>query len=54
LIEHLIDCHPELKRGFVSDGCANKVTIFDLKSLRTTGHQPFIVPGTLAILVVSQ
>jgi DNA-binding beta-propeller fold protein YncE len=35
---HGIALAPELNRGFVSDGRANKVTIFDLKTLKTTGE----------------
>jgi DNA-binding beta-propeller fold protein YncE len=35
---HGIALAPELGRGFVSDGRANKVTIFDLKTLQTTGE----------------
>src|SRR2546425_927751 len=35
---HGIALAPELGRGFVSDGRSNKVTIFDLKTLKTTGE----------------
>ena len=35
---HGIALAPELGRGFVSDGRANKITIFDLKTLQTTGE----------------
>src|SRR5216683_7052038 len=35
---HGIAIAPELGRGFVSDGKSSKVTIFDLKTLKTIGH----------------
>ena len=35
---HGIAIAPDLGRGFVSDGKAAKVTIFDLKTLKTLGH----------------
>jgi YVTN family beta-propeller protein len=35
---HGIALAPEFNRGFVSDGRANKVTIFDLKTLKTMGE----------------
>lgn len=35
---HGIALAPELGRGFASDGRANKVTIFDLKTLQTAGE----------------
>ncbi|MGH9398192.1 MAG: YncE family protein [Terriglobia bacterium] len=43
---HGIAIAPELNRGFISDGGADQVTIFDLKTLKTigevkvTGHNP--------------
>jgi len=37
---HGIAIAPELGRGFVSDGKAATVTIFDLKTLKTLGHVP--------------
>jgi len=37
---HGIAIAPELGRGFVSDGKASTVTIFDLKTLKTVGHVP--------------
>ena len=35
---HGIAIVPELNRGFTSNGRANSVTIFDLKTLKATGH----------------
>lgn len=37
---HGIALVPELGRGFISDGRANQVTIFDLKTLKTLGTVP--------------
>src|ERR1043165_9888377 len=37
---HGIAIAPELGRGFVSDGQASTVTIFDLKTLKTIGEVP--------------
>ena len=37
---HGIAIAPELGRGFVSDGKASTVTIFDLKTLKTIGQVP--------------
>src|SRR5207249_1381082 len=37
---HGIAIAPELNRGFISNGRGNTVTIFDLKTLKTTGTVP--------------
>src|SRR5215469_2907442 len=37
---HGIAIAPEFGKGFVSDGQANTVTIFDLKTLKTVGEVP--------------
>src|ERR1700756_2047339 len=34
---HGIALAPELNKGFISNGRANTVTVFDLKTLKTTG-----------------
>src|SRR5437762_2644627 len=51
---HGIAIAPELNRGFISDGRGNTVTIFDLKTLKTTGTKKYSLspcdgPSGLAI-----
>src|SRR5579859_4878184 len=35
---HGIALVPDLGRGFISDGCADEAVVFDLKTLKVTGH----------------